>query len=964
MYIALSVILYGLAGFFFFRGLYFRSKTKLALGASIAVFTILFFRFLNFWSELLWFENLGYDDRFWTLQLTRVSFIMGGAIGSAFIVTLLTVYLSPYKQRLRYLAIAFSALTGGFWGLGTWEAFLLFINQAPTELADPILGQKIGFYLFSLPLIKNTLILLLWLCALSLAVSLVSAYFYPNRKGVLEFQQPMGDARTLKRLFFPVYFSAGFLLVMMGVFKFVDRYSLMYSDWGAVAGPGWTDVNIRLPAYWFVSIVTLIIGVSLLLGPGRRFWQNLSRRIRTESFTDHAITLILVAISVTMLWATGLTVIPGAFQFLRVEPNEITLEKPYILNNIEFTRRAFNLHDVEEREFPGNGTFDAATVADNPDLFDNIRLWDYRALDEVFRQFQEIRLYYEFIDVDIDRYVIDGKYRQVMVSAREMNVNNLPDQSQTFVNQRFKYTHGFGITLTPVSSFTREGLPEMLIRDIPPKTDYESLEVTEPRIYYGEAESNPVIVNSLEPEFDYPSGDENIYTNYTGTGGVPLSNWWRRFVYGYRFDGTRFLFSSYPTDSSRMMYHRQIRERVKKLAPFLSYDQDPYVVLSGGKLYWIIDGYTTSRYYPYSEPYSGRESISFSEGDQDVQASRSTKPQFAGVNYIRNSVKAVVDAYDGSVEFYVFDDEDPMIQTWSNVYEGLFRPADEMPAGLREHVRYPLDMLLMQGLVYAKYHMEDPTVFYNQEDLWIRATEKYREQVQAVEPYYILWKQPDSEELQFSLILPFTPKNRSVLIGWVAGLCDGDNYGKFISYNFPKDTRMLGPQQVETKIDQDSHLSGQLSLWDQRGSNVIRGNVLAIPVNNTLIYVEPIYLQAETAAYPELRLVAVMHGDELSYAESFGEALEGLFRRRGEYVLAEAEAERENDPDYRPASYTQRQMIEEANRAFEEYVEYTSERRYKEAGEALRQLEERLKGLMSEQGEAQEGVGIDSVSGN
>jgi uncharacterized membrane protein (UPF0182 family) len=400
-----------------------------------------------------------------------------------------------------------------------------------------------------------------------------------------------------------------------------------------------------------------------------------------------------------------------------------------------------------------------------------------------------------------------------------------------------------------------------------------------------------------------------------------------------------------------MMYHRQVRERVRKLAPFLSYDQDPYVVLADGKLYWIIDAYTTSRYFPYSEPYSSRESISISDGEQDIRGSMSTKPQFAGVNYIRNSVKAVVDAYNGTVDFYVFDDEDPMIQTWGNVYEGLFRPAEEMPDVLREHIRYPVDMLLIQGLVYAKYHMGDPTVFYNQEDLWIRATEKYRERVQAVEPYYILWKQPDNPDLQFSLILPFTPKNRSVLIGWVAGLCDGDNYGKFISYNFPKDTRVLGPQQVETKIDQDSHLSGQLSLWDQRGSNVIRGNVLAIPVNNALIYVEPIYLQAETAAYPELRLVAVMHGDELSYAESFGEALEGLFRRRGEYNQAENSGEQNNrieDIASGPGPAGQRQLIDQANRAFEEYIRHTSERNYQEAGQALDQLEKYLKDLAEE----------------
>ena len=399
------------------------------------------------------------------------------------------------------------------------------------------------------------------------------------------------------------------------------------------------------------------------------------------------------------------------------------------------------------------------------------------------------------------------------------------------------------------------------------------LAVTRPEIYYGELTTEPVIVNTEEAEFDYPSGDTNVYTRYQGEGGVRLSNFWRKLLFGWKFDGSVFLFSSYPTAESRVLFHRQISQRVERLAPFLTFDADPYIVAHEGRLVWIIDGYTTSDYYPYSQAFDSR-------GE-----SRRTIQSLDRVNYVRNSVKAVVDAYNGKVDYYVFDDDDPIIQTWARVFPGLLKPKADMPQGLREHVRYPNDFLLVQGLIYSQYHMSDPEVFYNQEDLWVRATEKHYKKIVPVEPYYVMWELPGSDRAEFVVILPFTPKNKQVLIGWIAGLSDGDNYGRLLAYNFPKDKRMLGPQQVETKIDQDPFLSGQLTLWDQQGSEVIRGNVLAIPVDNSLLYVEPIYLQAETAAYPELRLVAVMYGDQLSYATTFDEAVEGLVDVNGRAVV-------------------------------------------------------------------------------
>ena len=447
------------------------------------------------------------------------------------------------------------------------------------------------------------------------------------------------------------------------------------------------------------------------------------------------------------------------------------------------------------------------------------------------------------------------------------------------------------------------------------------LAVTRPEIYYGELTTEPVIVNTEEAEFDYPSGDTNVYTRYQGEGGVRLSNFWRKLLFGWKFDGSVFLFSSYPTAESRVLFHRQISQRVERLAPFLTFDADPYIVAHEGRLVWIIDGYTTSDYYPYSQAFDSR-------GE-----SRRTIQSLDRVNYVRNSVKAVVDAYNGKVDYYVFDDDDPIIQTWARVFPGLLKPKADMPQGLREHVRYPNDFLLVQGLIYSQYHMSDPEVFYNQEDLWVRATEKHYKKIVPVEPYYVMWELPGSDRAEFVVILPFTPKNKQVLIGWIAGLSDGDNYGRLLAYNFPKDKRMLGPQQVETKIDQDPFLSGQLTLWDQQGSEVIRGNVLAIPVDNSLLYVEPIYLQAETAAYPELRLVAVMYGDQLSYATTFDEALEGLVDVNGRAVVGDQ---------------SQATTALQAAEAFKGYLSAQGKGEFQQAAEHLQTLSDNLTRLVEQ----------------
>ncbi|WKN32486.1 UPF0182 family protein [Porifericola rhodea] len=958
MYTAIFIVLAVISFFLIYQGFQREQKAKIFAGAILGLFTASLSGLMNFWGELLWFQAIGFGERFWIANLSQwgtalVSLLVGG--GLVWLLSRTVTYQNRYIKRL---GIAIGAFISAVWGYASWEVFLKFWYAVDTGTVDPILGKDIGFYLFKLPFLNSSYILLVALVTIALAVSVLSIFVNRSGQATFEFVSPHHPSEIDNKLITSVFLNSGILLMVLAAGKYLDRFQLMYSKTGAVHGPGWTDDHIRLPVYIIVIILTFLAGLCLLIPSIRERFRHWLMRKQFMPLQAYPVVGLLMFPLVFLFWFVALSVIPGLFQWLRVEPNEITFEKPYIENNIAFTRRGFKLHEVEEREFPASNTFSPEMVSGNQQIFNNIRLWDWRALDDVYRQFQEIRLYYEFTDVDIDRYMIDGEYRQVMISAREMEPGNLPAQSQTFVNERFKYTHGYGITLTNVNEFTPQGLPNLLIKNIPPESTHESLKVERPEIYYGELTDTHVIVNSEESEFDYPQGEQNVYVKYQGSGGVQISNFFRKFIYGYMFDGSRLLFSTYPTSESRIMFNRKVSERVKTLAPFLQFENDPYIVLVNGELKWIIDAYTTSRNYPYSEPFNAQENIEYQEGDNRRMLVTRLDNQLRGVNYIRNSVKAVVDAYNGHVDFYVFDDEDPLIQVWDRIFPEVFKPKEEMPVALMEHVRYPEKMLLTQGLVYAKYHMTDPEVFYNQEDLWIRATEKYYNQVQPVQPYYIMWQLPGSDKLDFTLIQPFTPKNRQVLIGWIAGLSDADNYGRFIAYQFPKEKRVLGPQQVETKIDQNSFLSSQLSLWDQRGSNVIRGNVLAIPVDETIIYVEPIYLQSETAAYPELRLVVVMHNDELSYADNFEDALQGIFdgssggavestvsgmlpESQTEQRAAEAEEETTDD--------SPQTLVQQANEAFEQYLESTGDKDFEEAARQLDRLQQLLQQLSEEE---------------
>jgi len=552
---------------------------------------------------------------------------------------------------------------------------------------------------------------------------------------------------------------------------------------------------------------------------------------------------ILVAIIVGLIY-------PNLIQRFQVQPNELALETPYIEYNIEFTREAFALNRVEEQAFPAEKTPSPEDVAQNEVTINNIRLWDHRPLKDTYNQLQSIRLYYDFHDVDIDRYVIDGKYRQVMLSARELSAEKFAKQAQTWVNRQLQFTHGYGVVLSPVNEITAEGLPVLLVKDIPPVGDFN---IERPQIYFGEKTNHHVIVKTNTQEFDYPMGDDNVYGRWQGEGGVSIGSFMRRLVYAWQLGDFNILISSEITPESEVLYYRNIKERVNHLAPFLKLDNDPYLVMMEGGLFWIQDAYTTTDRYPYSEPIGGK------------------------INYIRNSVKAVIDAYDGSVTFYVTDPEDPLIQTYQTIFPKLFVPAGQMPEFLRSHLRYPEDMFYIQALAYQSYHMRDARVFYNKEDLWAMPTEVYADKQQPIEPYYIIMRLPDEQKEEFLLMLPFTPVNKNNTIGWLAARCDGENYGRLLAYYFPKERLVYGPSQIENRIQQDTVITEQLALWGRGGSRVIRGNLLLIPLGKSNLYVEPVFLQADVVGLPELKRVIVAAGEQIAMEPTLEESITTIF---------------------------------------------------------------------------------------
>ncbi len=837
---------------------------------------------VSLYTDWLWFGSLGFESIFVTvLQVKVLTFAAGAALflipalvslmvargimakhrtvsiredaGVAYIVQLgQDVPRRIVTMVASLLALGLSVMMG-FSAASQWETILKFLNARGFGVADPLFNQDVGFYFFTLPFYRflqgwlfGSLALILLLTAVVYMVSL-----YEGRIGL---DPGVFSAHRPAKLH--IMLLAALIALVMAVSYRVQIYDLVFSPHGVTLGAGYTDATARQMALWaMLGIMGITAALFLVSGFVRGF------------------TLPLWGVGLWLAAAVLLgNVYPIVVQKLQVEPSELEKERAYIESGIKMTRQAFNLDRIQEQDFRAEDAVAVEEIKGNPDTISNIRLWDHRPLRDTYNQIQAIRLYYDFHDVDVDRYNLGGRYRQVMLSARELSPDKLASQAQTWLTRRLQFTHGYGAAMSPVNEIIGEGLPNLLVKDLPPQGD---VKIDKPQIYYGEVNSGYVIVKTTAQEFDYAKGDENVYGVYQGEGGVQLDSFFKKLAYAWYFRDGNILFSGYLTPESRVLYFREIQERVRKIAPFLMLDNDPYLVVADGQLYWIQDAYTYGNGYPYSARYQERITVTAAPrpGAAPTQQVRIGRE----FNYIRNSAKVVVNAYDGSVRFYLSDPNDPVAGVYGSIFPSLFTPMDQMPAALKAHVRYPEDLFKAQAEMYRTFHMQDPQVFYNREDLWSVPTEVFGDNRQPVEPYYLIMKLPGESKEEFLQLLPFAPSNKDNMIAWLAARSDGDNYGKLIVYKYPKDKLIYGPMQVEARVNQDPTISAQFTLWGQRGSQVTRGNLLAIPVGNANLYVEPVYLQAERGSIPELKRVIVSTGNRVVMEPTLGEALNKLY---------------------------------------------------------------------------------------
>jgi len=909
---------------------------------------------LSLYVESLWFTSLGFGDVFWTTLSQRARIFLGFAAITFLVVFLLARWLKPadlaelgrttilvngqpvtlpLEPVVRLASTAGAVVIGLLTGLAMsaeWERFALYWHGgleslgAATEaggMTDPIFGKPLVFYLFTLPVWR---LIAGWLMTLAIISLGVAAVFSTLSGGAHAFGSPRRNSlqQGLSR---GVCGAFAAVLATLGLRVYLGRFDRLFVDHTIFSGITYTDANVAVNG---LLVVAIALGVGALIAAIGAVARPRTTTLVAAVAPAAACYLIVNAAS----WYVGNFV---------VRPNELVRESPYIAHNIEYTRRAYALHRITESPFAAEPGVEAVDVANNGETIKNIRLWDWRALRDTLRQIQAIRTYYDFFDIDIDRYRIDGVVRQVMLAVRELNIERLPESSRNWINEKLVYTHGYGITMNTVNDFTPDGLPHLVLKDMPVQSTIPEISVTRPEIYFGEQTNHDVYVRTRQQEFNYPQGEGSSLTSYEGTGGIPLGGFLRRLLIAFdRGDLTRLPFSDDVTSETRLLMRRNVLERVAALAPFLVFDPDPYVVLTAeGRLVWMLDGYTTSTTYPYA---------------------RSYRLNRRRVSYMRNSVKATVDAYDGTARFYVFEPEDPVIAAYQRVFPSLFVDGAQLPSDLREHVRYPELMLELQAVAYGLYHVTDPPAFYNREDLWNVATEvsgnNPRDQPTLMEPNFVLIRLPGESTVEFVEMLPFTPANRNNLIGWIAGRSDAPHYGKVVAYHFPENRLVDGPLQVEARIDQDAQLSGQLSLWNQQGSSVRRGSLIVIPVGRALLYAEPIYLQADRSPMPQLRVVVLALQDRLAYGPTFEAALRGLFgdasplggRAVGQDsspAAARAPAAPTQPGVAVPEERDTDELIREAAADLEAYQRLTAEGKLGEAGQRLEALKSKLERL-------------------
>jgi uncharacterized protein len=902
---------------------------------------------LSYCVDLLWFRSLGYGAVFsktlvlqWSIfaAFAAVTFLIlygsFSALKRAHLPDLpssQTIFFGgqpirlPVEPVLRLIAFGVSLAIAAVTGAGMMEewptlALFWYAPRAAGGVVDPIFGKPLNFFLFALPAWQ---LITGWLLTLAVITCVLAVFFILITGGARALAARRNSYFTLPWRGLSITFA--FLLLILAMRAYIARFERLFDDHTVFGGVTYTDAHVTLTGMLFVC-AALVLGA--VIAAANAFSASRGRWLAAA----------ILPAAVCFVALRGVSWYVSSFI---VKPNELVREQPYIAHNIDLTRKAYGLDRFSRREFPAETTVGAADPANNQPTLQNIRLWDVEALQDTLRQIQEIRTYYDFPDIDIDRYEIGGALRQVMLATRELNVEKLPESSRNWINEKLIYTHGYGITMNPVNGFTTEGLPTLFLSNMPVQSTVPGLTVTRPEIYFGELTNTDVYVKTRQQEFNYPQGQSNSLTSYQGTGGIVLGGFLRRIILALdRGDLGKLPFSDDVNPESRLLMRRNVRDRASTLAPFLTYDPDPYMVVGDdGRLSWVMDAFTASDSYPYSSHY---------RVGQDL------------INYMRNSVKVVIDAYDGTTTFYVFDPEDPILAAYRRIFPSLFKDAAEMPLGLRKHMRYPELLLRLQAEVYGLYHMTNPEVFYNREDLWTVATEVGMSEgggqtTQPMQPNFVLMKLPDETGMEFVEILPFTPANRNNLIGWIAARSDGAHYGTSVVYDFPKNKLVDGPLQIEARIDQNAQLSGQLTLWNQQGSHVRRGTLLVIPTGRALLYAEPIYLQAERSPMPELRLVVLALQDRLAYAPTFEAALAALFGGSAS-SLSPTEAPRAAPGSGTPTSGTAAQpasdlnpTIAQAAKDLADYQRLTAEGKLGEAGQKLEELKRAIDRLNTRQ---------------
>ncbi|PIS42067.1 MAG: hypothetical protein COT24_05330 [Candidatus Kerfeldbacteria bacterium CG08_land_8_20_14_0_20_40_16] len=920
-----------------------RKRYMIITIAIVVLALILFTSLFKLLTDWFWFQEIGYSNIFTTILGTKLALGFGVGIfvfillylnfllvhrfapksktftfrqNSGTNVQMRTLELSPLIKKFFIPVFLFIGIIAGLIASSQWETFLKYLNATPFGNLDPLFERDIGYYFFTLPFIQSAIGFAITIIVIALIGSVILYFLLgalelkKSLKGV--FKGSVQSVVTSAKRHLSLLFAFFFLLIALKTY-FVQIPSLVYSTTSPFTGAGYTDVNIILPILQLGAIISLVIAVLLII----HAFKSITRFL----ITSFAIYILVVVI--------GGWLAPELVQRLIVLPNELVKETPYIKHNITSTQQAYGIANIEKRELEGETTLTMTDIENNQSTIQNVRLWDREPLLDTFGQIQEIRTYYDFVSIDNDRYTIDDNYRQVLLSPRELDAASLPQRN--FINEHLTFTHGFGLTLGPVNEVTPEGLPVLFVQDLPPKSDVDNLNIAKPGIYYGELTNEYVVVNTEAKEFDYPSGDENVFTEYEGDGGVPINSFYRKLLFSLRFQSTKFFFSNDINKDSRVMMYRDIDDRVRRVLPFLKFDKDPYLVITDNEeLKWIYDAYTISDRYPYSEMVSDAKLRDFRD-DLPIATSN--------LNYIRNSVKIVIDAYTGKMQFYVADPNDPLIKTYEKIFSGSFKPLDSITDNLYAHIRYPEDLFIFQTNLYATYHMEEPQIFYNKEDQW-EIPKKPGKDTSDPMMRHMIMKLPEEEKEEYILMLPFTPRGKDNLSAWIVARNDGEHYGQIVVYRFPKQTLVFGPQQIMNRINQDPEISRQISLWDQRGSQVISGNLLVIPIEKSLLYVQPIYLRAEGGKIPELKRVIVAYENRIQMAETLNIALSRLFSDTALEEPAEATAIPESTVEIQETDLTTRaqEVYEQAIEAQRQGDWTTYGSKIEELGNILNQL--------------------------